>query len=245
VITAPEPARDSGPADLAYHARRAGDLAEEALRPGLRARRAHLLAAVAQVHATLAAAAPPTAGPPTAHPPAAHPPAAAPSAAAPSAAAPSAAEPRARPARIQRRRTGPAPRGVAPAAVGATLFDRLKGQDGIAQAIQEFYTRVLSDPQLEHYFEGVPMWRLQRHMVAFLVQATGGPAGYEGREMEEAHAHLRITARDFDRVARHLVETLTDYGIADADVDEVVAAIGPLRPHIVTAIFEPPPSIGP
>ena len=214
----PEAAPDIGPAaDWAYHARRAGDLAEEALRPGLRARRAHLLVAVAQVHATLATVAPP---------------------------AP--ALPPARPGPVQqRRRTAPASRGKAPAAVGSTLFERLKGQDGIAQAVQEFYTRVLGDPQLAHYFEGVPMWRLQRHMVAFLVQATGGPAAYEGREMEEAHAHLRITGRDFDRVARHLVETLTDYGIAEADVDEVVAAIAPLRPHIVTAIFEPPPSIGP
>lgn len=200
----------SGPAvDPATHARRAAELADEALRPGIRLGRARLLAAVAQVHATLATA---SAGP--------------------------TATPDGRPSR----RRAP----VTPSPVGPTgrssLFERLRGQDGISQVVQDFYTRVLHDPQLTHYFEGIAMWRLQRHMVAFLVQATGGPAAYDGRDMAAAHAALNVTARDFDRVARHLVETLTDFGMASGDVDEVVAAIGPLKKHIVTAVPAPTPS---
>ncbi len=203
------------------HARRAAELAEEALHPRTRPRRAQLLAAVAQVHATLAAGT---------------------AAAAPAPMAPAAA----RPPRPARQPVPAETRGrPAPAAPGGpvrvqpsgrtTLFERLKGQDGISLVVQEFYTRVLRDPQLTHYFEGVAMWRLQRHMVAFLVQATGGPAAYDGRDMAVAHAGLHITARDFDRVARHLVETLNSFGVDSADVDEVVAAIGPLKQYIVTA----------
>lgn len=119
------------------------------------------------------------------------------------------------------------------AASGETLFERLKGRDGISAAVQEFYMRVVHDPQLGHYFEGVEMWRLQRHMVAFLVQATGGPRQYDGRDMATAHSRLRITSRDFDRVAGHLVGTLQDFGVGPQDVDAVVAAIGPLKPAIV------------
>lgn len=201
------------------YADRAVELAEEALRPGTRPRRAAVLASVAQVYATLAAGA----GAQTPAPPATPLPSRRLGAAAAEVRPPV--------------RTGPdrVPTG------GVTLFERLKGQDGISQAVQNFYTRVLRDPQLAHYFEGVPLWRLQRHMVAFLVQATGGPAAYEGRQMAVAHAGLNITARDFDRVARHLVETLMAAGVDSGDVDQVVAAISPLKEHVVTAAPAPIP----
>ncbi len=145
-----------------------------------------------------------------------------------------------------RRRTGPAthsadPSGTtagtaaqAPALAGGTLFNRLKGADGIAAVVSDFYRKVCSDVQLAHYFERTPMPLLQRHMVAFLVQATGGPKEYGGRDMLDAHEHLGITGRDFDRVAEHLMATLREYGIADADSDAVARAIAPLRPVIVT-----------
>jgi hemoglobin len=117
---------------------------------------------------------------------------------------------------------------------GDTLFARLKGTDGIAAVVGDFYRKVLVDIQLAHYFERTPIPFLQRHMVAFLVQATGGPKDYGGREMLDAHEHLRITGRDFDRVAEHLVSTLREHGIAEADVVAVARAVAPLRPMIVT-----------
>jgi hemoglobin len=117
---------------------------------------------------------------------------------------------------------------------GETLFARLKGTDGIASVVGDFYRKVLADIQLTHYFERTPMPFLQRHMVAFLVQATGGPKEYGGREMLDAHEHLRITSRDFDRVAEHLVSTLREHGIAEADIIAVARAVAPLRPVIVT-----------
>jgi hemoglobin len=120
------------------------------------------------------------------------------------------------------------------AALGDTLFVRLKGTDGIALVVSDFYRKVCGDIQLAHYFEHTPMPFLQRHMVAFLVQATGGPKEYRGRDMHEVHEHLRITGRDFDRVAEHLVATLREHAIAEADIDTVARMIAPLRPVIVT-----------
>jgi hemoglobin len=120
------------------------------------------------------------------------------------------------------------------APAGDTLFTRLKGADGIAAVVGDFYRKVLGDIQLAHYFERTPMPFLQRHMVAFLVQATGGPKEYTGREMLDAHEHLGITGRDFDRVTEHLMSTLREYGIAEADIDAVIRAIAPLRTVIVT-----------
>jgi hemoglobin len=123
-----------------------------------------------------------------------------------------------------------------------TLFVRLKGIDGIAAVVSDFYRKVCGDIQLSHYFERTPMPFLQRHMVAFLVQATGGPKEYHGRDMHEVHEHLRITGRDFDRVAEHLVATLREHGIVEADIDAVARTLAPLRPVIVTQGMSPYPA---
>ena len=37
-----------------------------------------------------------------------------------------------------------------------TLFDELKGRDGIAAVVRDLYRRVLVDAQLAHYFDRVP-----------------------------------------------------------------------------------------
>jgi hemoglobin len=121
-----------------------------------------------------------------------------------------------------------------PVSLGDTLFDRLKGSAGIAAVVSDFYRKVGGDIQLSHYFERTPMPFLQRHMVAFLIQATGGPREYRGRDLHEVHEPLRITGRDFDRVAEHLVGTLREHGIAEADIDAVARVLAPLRPVIVT-----------
>ena len=68
-----------------------------------------------------------------------------------------------------------------------------------------------------------------------LAQATGGPRAYTGAEMDRAHAGLSITDEAFTAVVGHLVGTLQHLGVQPPEVDEVVAALGPLRSAIVSA----------
>ncbi|MGY1845385.1 group I truncated hemoglobin [Modestobacter sp. SYSU DS0875] len=120
-----------------------------------------------------------------------------------------------------------------------TLYERL-GQDvGIRTAVDDFYRRVVADPDLAGYFEGVDMPQLRRHQTALLVQVTGGPVEYSGRELAAGHEGLGITADAFDRVVGHLVDTLTDLGVAGEDIGQVGAALGAHRDEIVT---EPAPA---
>jgi hemoglobin len=78
------------------------------------------------------------------------------------------------------------------------------------------------------------MRRLRAHQVALLVQVTGGPAGYSGRDLAAAHEHLGITPQDFDRVVGHLAATLADLGVQPDDIAEVGAALAAHRDEIVT-----------
>lgn len=116
-----------------------------------------------------------------------------------------------------------------------TLYQRLKGEAGIRAAVDRFYEKVLADPMLAPFFADVDMAKQRRHQFLFLSAATGGPGDYAGRDMAAAHTGLGLTDANFDRVCELLLATLGELGVPQADLDEVVAVLGPLRADIVTS----------
>ena len=116
-----------------------------------------------------------------------------------------------------------------------SLYERLGQEQGIRAAVDEFYARVTGDPELKPYFDGVDMGRLRGHQAKLLIQVTGGPVTYDGRDLAVAHDDLRITGPDFDRVVGHLAGTLEDLGVAQDDIGQVGAALTAHRDEIVTA----------
>lgn len=116
-----------------------------------------------------------------------------------------------------------------------SLYERLGAENAIRAAVDQFYARIVADPSLAGYFASTDMTSLRRHQVAMLSQATGGPRAYTGAEMGQAHAGLAITDEASTAVVGHLVDTLQDLGVQDREVDDVVAALAPLRSTIVTA----------
>jgi hemoglobin len=116
-----------------------------------------------------------------------------------------------------------------------SLFERLGQEAGIRTAVDDFYVRVVADPQLAPYFEGIDLPRLRRHQTALLSQVTGGPVEYSGRDLAAGHAGLGITPEDFDRVVGHLVATLTALGVSAEDIGAVGEALTAHRDDIVTA----------
>jgi hemoglobin len=116
-----------------------------------------------------------------------------------------------------------------------TLFEALGAEGGIRDAVDAFYSRVVSDPDVADYFTGIDMVRLRRHQVDMLVSATGGPREYTGRDMAAAHHGLNITDAAFDKVVGHLGATLAAAGADEESIGAVVAALAPLRSSIVGA----------
>jgi hemoglobin len=114
-----------------------------------------------------------------------------------------------------------------------TLFERLGGSVSIDVAVDQLYERLLDDPEVAPFFDGVPMSRQRAHQKAFLAMALGGPASYHGRSLDEAHAALAIDDHHVDLVAGHLVSVLHGLGVAPDLVDEVIAAVDGLRPTVL------------
>ena len=78
------------------------------------------------------------------------------------------------------------------------LFDRLGGAPAIEQAVDRLYEFILADAELAPVFAATNLEWLKDQQVAFIGQALGGPAAYEGRDMRAAHAHLNVTSRQFE-----------------------------------------------
>jgi hemoglobin len=116
-----------------------------------------------------------------------------------------------------------------------SIYERLGQEKGIRAAVDDFYGRVVGDPELADYFDGVDLRKLRAHQTALLVQVTGGPAAYSGRDLAAAHDRLGITPQDFDRVVGHLVATLTSFGVAAEDIGAVGEALTVHRDEIVAA----------
>jgi hemoglobin len=114
-----------------------------------------------------------------------------------------------------------------------TIYEEIGGATAIQAAVDGFYEKVWSDPDLVSYFKGVDPDKLKRHQRAFMTTALGGPRPYTGRKMNVAHAGLAVTDEAFDRVVEHLVETLSELGVAAEIIEQIGAALAPLRADIV------------
>ena len=116
-----------------------------------------------------------------------------------------------------------------------SIYDSIGGAPAVSAAVEDFYARVLSDPQLTPFFDETDLAHLKAHQRAFIAAAIGGSEIYRGRDMAAAHAGLDIADADFDAVVAHLVDTLTGLGVPAEAIGQIGAALAPLRRDIVTA----------
>lgn len=122
----------------------------------------------------------------------------------------------------------------------ASLYDRLGGLMPVSVVVSDFIDALVPDPQLNQNpaidaaRKRVPAAYLKYQVTAFVCMATGGPCGYTGREMEESHAHLNITAEEWDRMVTIFREVLATHEVPERETEELVALLGTTRDAIVS-----------
>ena len=115
------------------------------------------------------------------------------------------------------------------------IYDELGGHDGVRTAVAVMYHRIVADPELAPWFEGIDVERLQAHQRAFLAAAFGGPQVFSGRSLGAAHHDLAITDAAFDKVVASLMTALADLGVAKEAVGVVGERLEGMRADLVTA----------
>lgn len=123
------------------------------------------------------------------------------------------------------------------------LLERLGGTEALRVAVDEFYSRVIADKALHPFFEGVNVKLLKWHQYNFMsIAFTEVPDDMDVAELiRTKHARLFLDGLDethFDIVAGHFIATLKHLGVQQAEIDQAVGVIAPLRPVFVEGAIE-------
>ena len=114
-----------------------------------------------------------------------------------------------------------------------TIYQRVGRKPAIQGVVNDFVGRVVDDPKINGYFlnDSLDDQRLKLCLVR-QVCSLDGPCKYgEGieeqlndtpcRDMAATHDGLGISTQDFDDLVTHLVNSLTDAGVASADIEAI------------------------
>lgn len=120
-----------------------------------------------------------------------------------------------------------------------SLYTRLGGVYPIAAVVDDFIDRIMDDPRLNanpkvdeahHRVSRAGFKYLVTEMVCW---ATGGPQKYTGRNMYDSHAHLGITAGEWDVFMGDFKATLDKFGVPAAEQAELFAIVESTKKDIV------------
>lgn len=115
-----------------------------------------------------------------------------------------------------------------------SIYDAIGGMPALVAVVDDFYDRVLMDPELAGFFDETDMARLKTRQVEFFAEALGGPISYTGAAMGDAHRGRGIGPVHFDLVVQHLVDALTAGGVPGSITQQITGALAPLADEIVT-----------
>ena len=139
--------------------------------------------------------------------------------------------------------------------MGSSLHDRLGGASAIAAVVEDFVARCAGDVRINKKFARTDIPRLKQMLADQVSEATGGPATYTGRDMKETHRKMGVTAGEFDALVEDLVATLNKFDVPQAEQEELLGLLGPMRGDIVEvespetgtplpAEYQPAPALG-
>jgi len=120
-----------------------------------------------------------------------------------------------------------------------SLYDRLGGVYSIATVVDDFIERLLvnrtlnANPAINEARARVPKAGLKFQVTALVCEVTGGPCTYHGRAMKESHAHLNITAKEWDRMVAVFQQILTKHSVPAAETAELLAIVDSTKADIV------------
>lgn len=115
-----------------------------------------------------------------------------------------------------------------------TDYDRIGGGPAVRAVVDRFYELILADEQLAGFFENSDMAQLKRHQALLISQVLGGPANYDGRELNQAHAGMDIGRDDYRKVVSYLVQTLVEASVEPAIIGRVGEALAATEQDVVS-----------
>jgi hemoglobin len=126
-----------------------------------------------------------------------------------------------------------------------SLYERLGGVYPIAVVVDDFIDRLLvndtlnANAAISEARARVPKQGLKFHVTALVCQVTGGPCKYTGRDMTSAHAHLHISAKEWQAMLADFRATLNKFGVPAPEQSELIAIVNSTAGEIVADTSSP------
>ncbi|HEY4238845.1 MAG TPA: group 1 truncated hemoglobin [Kofleriaceae bacterium] len=121
-----------------------------------------------------------------------------------------------------------------PEAKGGSLFDRLGGQPAIDAVVKDFVEEnVAKDDRIKMAFANTDIPHLEKMLDDQICMATGGPCKYTGKDMKTAHTGMHITDAQFTALVEDLKKSLDKFKVGDKEQNELLSALGGMKPDIV------------
>ncbi len=115
-----------------------------------------------------------------------------------------------------------------------TLFDRVGGGGFVEGLVGEFYARILNDPELRPFFDGISVEHLKKMQGEFFAAALDGPVTRTDFDLAKIHKPLGITRGNLTRFVDHLIELLSQHEAIDQrDAMAIVFRIATYSDQIV------------
>ena len=120
-----------------------------------------------------------------------------------------------------------------------SLYDRLGGVYSIATVVDDLIDRVMSDarlnanPLVDEAHHRVPPAGFKYLVTELVCFAAGGPQKYSGKSMADSHAHLKITAGEWEAFLDDLQHTLDKFAVPAEEQAELKAIVNSTRSDIV------------
>lgn len=117
--------------------------------------------------------------------------------------------------------------------MAATLYERLGGAERIASIVEDAIDRHAVNPALAPRFRGKDLPQLKKLGTQFFCAGAGGPQAYAGRDLRSAHAGMNISEAELVATLDDFVAALNAQGIAQPEVNEVVAVLYSLKGEVL------------
>lgn len=104
-----------------------------------------------------------------------------------------------------------------------TLYQRLGGQEGVTAIVREATRNHLKNPVHKTRFEVMAdPARVERMLIEYFSQATGGPVVYTGKSMVDAHRGMNLNAQEFLAFMDDIVGAMDSLGVGAGAKYEII-----------------------
>ena len=116
---------------------------------------------------------------------------------------------------------------------GATLYEVLGKEPGIAALTDDFVNRLTTDPRIAAMFKDSNIRRIKEKIAEQVCVLSGGPCTYTGDSMAEVHARMGVQMKDFNALVEDLQDAMQRRNIPFADQNRLLALLAPMYRDMV------------